>query len=68
MGEREGAYRVLVVIPEGRYHFEYLDVDERIILKWSFNKWDGVLDWIDLPQDRDRWRAFVSAAMNLRLP
>jgi hypothetical protein len=29
--------------------------------------WDGV-DWIDLAQDRDRWRAVVNTVMNLRVP
>jgi hypothetical protein len=29
--------------------------------------WDG-MDWIDLAQDRDQWRALVSTVMNLRVP
>jgi len=27
----------------------------------------GVMDWIDLAQDRDRWRAIVNTVMNLRV-
>ena len=28
----------------------------------------GVMDWIDLAQDRDRWGALVNSVMNLRIP
>jgi hypothetical protein len=43
-------------------------LDGRIILECILKKWDGVMDWIELAQDRDRWLAFVDAVMNLRLP
>ena len=29
-------------------------VDERIILKWIFERWVGGMDWIDLAQDMDK--------------
>jgi hypothetical protein len=43
-------------------------VDGRKILKWIFKTWDGDMDWIELAQDRDRWRALVNAVMNFRVP
>jgi hypothetical protein len=49
-------------------HFGDPGVDGRIMLKWIFNKWDGGMDWIELAQDTDRWRAVVNAVMILRVP
>jgi hypothetical protein len=45
-----------------RDHWGDPDVDGR--------KWEGVMgtDWMELAQDRDRWRALVSVAMNFRVP
>jgi hypothetical protein len=49
-------------------HFGHPGVYGRIILTWIFKKWDGGMDWIELAEDRDRWRAVVNAVMNLRVP
>jgi hypothetical protein len=45
-----------------RHHLGDQGVDWRIILRCIFRK------WIELAQERDRWRTLVNAAMNLRVP
>jgi hypothetical protein len=57
--------------PEGGNHWGDLGVDGWIILGWISRRWDvgcGYVDWIGLSQDRDTWRALVSAVMNLGVP
>jgi len=53
-----------------RYHMENPAVDGKIILRWMFRKWvgGGGMNWIDVAQNRDRWRGLVHAVMNLRVP
>jgi hypothetical protein len=47
---------------------EYLGVNGRILLKWIFRKWGVVfMDWIDLAEERDRWRALVNAVTNFQV-
>jgi hypothetical protein len=50
MGERTGAYRVLVGKHEGKRPLWRPRREWRIILRWIIRKWE----WIDLVQDRDR--------------
>jgi hypothetical protein len=69
MGETRSAYWVLVGKPEGEDHVEDPGIDGRIILRWIFRKWDGGgMDWIDLAEDRDRWRVLVNVVMNFWFP
>jgi hypothetical protein len=51
-----------------RDHLEDPSIDGRIILRLIFRKWDEGIDWIDLAQDRDSWRALVNAVINLWFP
>jgi hypothetical protein len=67
MGERRNVYRVLVGKPEGkrplgRPRFRWED-NIKMDLHVGFES----MDWIDLAQGRDRWRALVIAVMNLRV-
>jgi hypothetical protein len=45
------------------------DVRGWATFKWILREigWDGV-DWIDMAQDRDQWRALVNTVLNLRVP
>jgi len=68
-GERRRVHRDLVGKPEGQRPLG----SPR--LRWENNiKMDlqdvgcGVMDWIELAQDKDKWRALVTAIMNLRVP
>jgi len=69
MGEMRSVYKILVGKPEGKRPLG------RPRRRWEDNiKIDlqevgcGVVDWIELAQDRDRWRALLNAVMNLRFP
>ena len=68
-GGKRGVYRVLVGKPEGKRQLG------RPRRRWENNTKMhfqevvcGVMDWIEMAQDRDRWRTLVSAVMNLRVP
>jgi hypothetical protein len=69
VGEVRIVYRGLVGKPEGK------KPEGRPRHRWEDNiKMDleevgcGVMDWIELAQDRNRWWTLVNAVMNLRVP
>jgi hypothetical protein len=65
----EKGYRTLVGKPEGRRPLGRPRRRWEDNIKWIFERLGGGgADWIDLAQDRDRWRAVVYTAMNLRVP
>jgi hypothetical protein len=69
VGEKRNAYRILVGKlegrrPLGRHRRRWAD---NIKIDLRETGLDGV-DWVDLAQNRDQWRAFMNTVMNLRVP
>jgi hypothetical protein len=63
------AYRILVgksegKRPQGRLRRRWVDSIKTDLREIG---WDG-MDWMELAQDRDQWKALVNAVMNLRVP
>jgi hypothetical protein len=69
MREVKGAYSILVGRPEGRRPLGRLRRRWEDNIKMDLTEiWFGDVDWINLVQDRGRWRALVNTVMNLRVP
>jgi hypothetical protein len=68
MGEERGAYRILVGRPEGRRPLGRPRRRWEDNIKMDLQEVGWGMDWIELAQDRDRWRTFVTVVMNLRFP
>ena len=69
MGERRGVYRLLAGKPEGKRQLWRPRRRWEDNIKMNIQKVGcGSMDWIELTQDRDRWRALLNAVMNLRVP
>ena len=69
MGERRHVYRVLVGKPDGKKPLGRPRHRWEDNIKMNLQEVGcGGMDWIEVAQDRDRWRAFVNAVMNLWVP
>jgi hypothetical protein len=69
MGERRGVYRFLVRKPKGKSSLGRPRHRWKDNIKMDLQEVGCVgMDWIELVQNRDRWRAVVNAVMNLRVP
>ena len=69
MGEGRGVHRFLVGKPEGKRLLGRPRRRWEDNIKTDLQKVGGVCgDWMELAQDRDRWRALVSTVMNFRVP
>jgi hypothetical protein len=69
MGGKRNAYRIWVGKPEGKRPLgrPRRRWEDNIRMDLRERGWGG-MDWIDLAQDRDQWRALVNTVMNLRVP
>jgi hypothetical protein len=68
-GEGRGLHRVLVVKPEGKRPLGRPVRRREDNIKMDIQEVGGGCgDWMELAQDRDRWRALVSTVRNLRVP
>jgi hypothetical protein len=68
MGEKRGAKTILVGRPEGRRPLGRPRRRWEDNIKMDLQEVWWSMDWIELIQDTDRWRALVNAVMNLRVP
>ena len=69
MGEGRGVHRVLVGKPEGKRALGRPRRRWEDNIKMDLQEVGGCCgDWMELAEDRDRWRALVSTVMNLRVP